>query len=195
MTTQFSFKDLTAKIPHLIHLIHWLAGSLDNSLSHSIRTSIICQQNAIPDNRLRRPLHHFFVTHSEVCCIIFRKRLLSRVHLQKVRSEVGCIRLMLIPSVFKPSVCESQFDLINIFCWYETKNVSGIYRTFHDEDRWSRIRTISKRGQFSCPWHNFPSKNVFFCHREMLFKTLLMAKNTDKYALFLPKLFAHTSSY
>ena len=26
----------------------------------------------------------------------------------------------------------------------------------------------------------------------MLFKTLLMPKNTDKYVLFLPKLFAHT---
>ena len=32
------------------------------------------------------------------------------------------------PSVFKSSVYESQFDLINIFCWYETKNVSDIYR-------------------------------------------------------------------
>ena len=41
----------------------------------------------------------------------------------------------------------------------------------------------------SCLWHNFPSKNVFFCHREMLFKTLLMPKNRDKYALFLHKLF------
>ena len=40
-----------------------------------------------------------------------------------------------VPSVFKHSVCESQFDLINIVCWYETKNVSGIYRTFHNEDR------------------------------------------------------------
>ena len=65
------------------------------------------------------------------------------------------------PSVFKPSVCESQFDLINIFCWYETKNVSGIYRTFNNEDRWSRIRTIKKHIQFSCPWHNFPRKIYF----------------------------------
>ena len=60
------------------------------------------------------------------------------------------------PSVFKPSVCESQFDLINILCWYEIKNVSGIYRTFHYEDRWSRIRTVSKHGQFSCPWFRAP---------------------------------------
>ena len=28
---------------------------------------------------------------------------------------------------------------------------------------------------------------------EMLFNTLLIAKNRNKYALFLPKLFAHTS--
>ena len=70
------------------------------------------------------------------------------------------------PNVFKPSVWESQFDLINIFCWYETKNVSGIYQTFHNEDRWSRIRTISKHGQFSCPWFRahdtiFPRKMYF----------------------------------
>ena len=41
----------------------------------------------------------------------------------------------------------------------------------------------------------FPWKNVFLFHREMLFKTLFMAKNWDKYALFLSKLFVHTSSY
>ena len=60
------------------------------------------------------------------------------------------------PSVFKLSVYESQSDLINIFCWYKTTNVSGIYRTCHNEDRWSRIRTISKHGQFSCPWFRAP---------------------------------------
>ena len=70
------------------------------------------------------------------------------------------------PSVFKLSVCESQFDLINIFCWYETKNVSGIYRTIHNENRWSRIRTISKHGQFSCPWFRAP--DTFF-PRKMYF--------------------------
>ena len=31
-----------------------------------------------------------------------------------------------------------------------------------------------------------------FCHGEMLFKTLLMSKNTDKYVLFLPKLSVYT---
>ena len=38
-------------------------------------------------------------------------------------------------------------------------------------------------------------KCIFFCHWEMLFKTLLVPKNRDKYSLFLPKIFAHTSSY
>ena len=28
-----------------------------------------------------------------------------------------------------PSVCKSQFDVINIFCWDETKNVSGTVYT------------------------------------------------------------------
>ena len=54
---------------------------------------------------------------------------------------------------------------------------------------------VSFRAPDFVPLTQFPSTNVFFCHREMLFKTLLMAKNRDKYALFLPKLFAHTSSY
>ena len=103
MTTQFSFKDLTAKKPHLIHLIHWLAGSLANSLSYSIRTSIIIyQENAIPDNRLRSPLHHFSSHIPKFVALFSAKRLLSRVHLQKVRSEVGCIRLMLPPVCLSP---------------------------------------------------------------------------------------------
>ena len=38
-------------------------------------------------------------------------------------------------------------------------------------------------------------KCIFFCHGEMLFKTLLVAKNRDKYASFLSELFAHISSY
>ena len=102
MTTQFSFKDLTAKIPSLKHLIHWLARSLANSLSHSIRTSIICQQNAIADNRPRSPLRHFSSHIPKSVASFSAKRLLSRVHLQKVRSEVGCIHLMLPPVCLSP---------------------------------------------------------------------------------------------
>ena len=45
------------------------------------------------------------------------------------------------------------FDQYLLLVW---KNVSGIYRTFYNEDQWSRIRTISKRGQFSCPWFRAP---------------------------------------
>ena len=46
------------------------------------------------------------------------------------------------------------FDQYLLLVW--NKNVSGIYRTFHNEDRWSRIRTINKRGQFLCPWFCAP---------------------------------------
>ena len=102
MTTQFSFKDLTAKILSLTYLIHWLAGSLANSPSHSIRTSIICQQNAIADNRPRSPLHHFSSHIPKSVASFSAKRLLSRGHLQKVRSEVGCNHLMLPPVCLSP---------------------------------------------------------------------------------------------
>ena len=102
MTTQFSFKGLTAKLSSLTHLIHWLAGSLTNSLSHSMRTSIICQQNAIADNRLRGPLHHFSSHIPKSVASFSAKRLLSRVHLQKARSKVGCIHMMLPPVCFSP---------------------------------------------------------------------------------------------
>ena len=93
MTTQFTIKDLTAKIPSLTHLNYWLAGSLANSRSHSIRTSTICQQNVIADNRLRRPLHHFSSDMPKSVASFSAKRLLSRVHLQKIRPRVGCIHL------------------------------------------------------------------------------------------------------
>ena len=48
---------------------------------------------------------------------------------------------------------------------------------------------------FRVPDAIFPRRIYFFCHGEMLVKSLLMAKNRDKYALFLPKLSAHTLSY
>ena len=41
----------------------------------------------------------------------------------------------------------------------------------------------------------FPRRMYFFCHGEMLVKSLPMAKYRDRYALCLPKLSAHTSSY
>ena len=95
---------------------------------------------------------------SEVRCIIF-----SETAPKSPASTTTTLQSWLhpsdaTPSVLSPptSVCEIQFDLINIFCWYETKNVSGIYRTFHNGDWWSRIRTIGKCGQFSYPWFCAP---------------------------------------
>ena len=40
----------------------------------------------------------------------------------------------------------------------------------------------------------FPRRMYIFCHGEMSFKTVLMAKYKGKYALFLPKLSTHISS-
>ena len=75
-------------------------------------------------------------------------------HFEQNSSLVGCIHQKYIPKsvasiwyhlgVFKSLACEGEFNLINAFCWYET------YRTFHNEDRRSRIQTISKCYQFSC---------------------------------------------
>ena len=67
------------------------------------------------------------------------------------------------------------------------KNVSGIYRTFHNEDRWSTIQTITKRCQFSCRWYNFPSKKCNFLPRgEISLETLLMAKKGISMLYFSP---------
>ena len=41
----------------------------------------------------------------------------------------------------------------------------------------------------------FTRRMYSVCHGEMLFKSLLIAKNRDRYVLFLPKLSAHTLSY
>ena len=54
---------------------------------------------------------------------------------------------------------------------------------------------VSFRAPDFVPLTQFSLEKCIFLPQEDLFKTLLMAKNRDKYALFLPKLFAHTSSY
>ena len=41
----------------------------------------------------------------------------------------------------------------------------------------------------------FSRRMYFFCHGEMLVKSLLMPKNNDRCALFLPKLSAQTLSF
>ena len=80
----------------------------------------------------------------------------------------------------------------------KTQPIWNVIWTFHNGDRWRRIRTISKRGQFSCAWFRapdtiFPRKMYFSATGRCWSK--LMAKNRYKPALFLPKLFAQTSLY
>ena len=77
----------------------------------------------------RRPLHQFS-THIPKSVVSFRtKQLLRRLHPPKEHSEVRCIN-MVLPRV-RLSTRHVKASLI--FCWYETKSVSGIYRTFHSE--------------------------------------------------------------
>ena len=64
--------------------------------------------------------------------------------------------------VFKPSACEGEFNLINDFCWYETKSVSGIYQTFHNDDWQSRIETILNLIGFHVADAMFPRRMYFF---------------------------------
>ena len=59
-------------------------------------------KNAIADNRLRSPLHHLSSHIPKPVASFSTKRLLFRVHLQEVRSEVGCIHLMLPPVCLSP---------------------------------------------------------------------------------------------
>ena len=145
------------------------------------------------------PVALFFVPHTEIRCIIF-----SKTAPKSGASTKSTLRSRLHPSdatssVFKPSVCESQFDWsiasagmkLRMFLEYTEPATMRIGEAGFEQ----LANVVSFRTLISCPWHNFPLKNVFFCHREMSFKTLLIAKNRDKYALFLPKLFAHSSSY
>ena len=153
----------------------------NNSLSRSIRTSIICQQNAIADNSLRCPLHHFSSHIPKSVASISAKRLLNRVHLPKVRSEVGCIHLMLHPVCLSRQYVKASFIWsissagmkLRMFLVYTEPSTMRIGE--------ARIGQLANVFSFRVADTTFPGKNVFFCHEEMLFKTLLMAKNRDKY--------------
>ena len=84
-----------------------------------------------------------------------------------------------------------QFDLINIFCLNETENVSGMQVCTEP----SKMRIGEARFEQLATVFGFRVANAIFPRKKMLFKTLLMPTNSDKYALFLPKLPAYTSSY
>ena len=91
--------------------------------------------------------------------------------------------------MFKSWAYEGGFNLINVFCRYETKSVL-VYTEL------SIIR-IGEAGfeQFSnvvVPLMQYSlEKCILSATGEMLFKMLLIAKTRDKYALFLPKFSAH----
>ena len=106
------------------------------------------------------------------------------------------------PSVFKPSVCESQFDLINIsasmklrmFLVYIEPSTMRIGEAGFEQ----LANVVSFRAPDFVPLTQFSLEKMFFSATgRCCSKTLLtfMAKNRDKYALFLPKLFAHKLSY
>ena len=77
----------------------------------------------------KKSVASFSVAYYEVSCIIFHERCI----LQKHRSPPSRLHPNdATPSVFETKFCENLFDLTNIVCCYETKNVYGIYRNSHD---------------------------------------------------------------
>ena len=53
---------------------------------------------------------------------------------------------------FAPFFVECGWILIIFFCWYLTKNASGLSRTFGTGNWWRSIQAISECNQFSCLW-------------------------------------------
>ena len=148
---------------------------------------------SIADNSLRSPLHHFLSHIPNFRCIIFSKT--APESGASTKSTLGS-RLHpsdATPSVFTPSVCESQFDLIHIFCWYENKNVSGIYRTSIMRIGEAGFEQLANVVSFSVADTIFPPKCIFLPRGDVI-QNVTNGKNRDKYTLFVPKLFAHTSS-
>ena len=144
---------------------------------------------------LRSRWHQFSLTHSEVHCFILNKTAPYSVASNETTFWSLLHPYGTTPGVFKSSACEGKFNLINAFCWYETKNVSGIYRTFHNEIGEAGFEQLANVINFRVTDAVFPWRMYFFCYGEMLVKSLLMSQNRDRYTLFLPKLSAHTSSY
>ena len=95
---------------------------------------------------LRSPLHHFWRKLVLVGCI-----LQSRLHPYDAT-----------PNVFETKLCENLFELTNIVCCYETRNVYGMYWNSHDVIEQSRIQEIGDCKRllfFSCA---VSQVNVFF---------------------------------
>ena len=74
----------------------------------------------------KKSVASFFIAHSEVRCFI-----LNQIAPYLVVSTKSTFQSPLHP---KSLACEGEFELISAFCCYETKSVSGIYQTFHNED-------------------------------------------------------------
>ena len=141
----------------------------------------------------------------EVSCLIFPHTFRSLLfHFEQNRSLVSCIHQKSLPKsvasiwyypVCKSSACEGELNLISAFCQYETKSATGLYLTFHNEDCEAGFEQFSNVISFHVTDAIFPRRMYFFWHGEMLVKSLLMANNRVRYALFLPKLSAHILSY
>ena len=67
------------------------------------------------------------------------------------------------PSVFETKFCENLFDLTNIVCCYETRNVYGMYRNSHDVIWRCTIQEIGDCKRVLCFSCDISQINVYFC--------------------------------
>ena len=80
----------------------------------------------------RSPLHHFLSQITKSVAPFFTKARLSRVQPTKNTYRSRLHPYDATPGVFETKFCENLFDLTNIVCCYETRNVYGMYRNSHD---------------------------------------------------------------
>ena len=123
------------------------------------------------------------------------KQLFSRLHPPKVHIEVCGIHLVL------PRLCLSPRHVkVRLISSMPSAGMKQQAFLVYTEPSTVRIgeagfEQFSNVISFRVADAIFPRRMYFFCHGEMLVKSLLMAKNRDKYTLFPPKRYAHTSSY
>ena len=138
------------------------------------------------DNSLRSLLHHFLSHIPKSIASFSSKGLLSRVHLQIVRSEVGCIHLMLPPVCLSPRYVKASLIWsisyagmkLRMFLVYTEPSTMRI-----GEAGFEQLANIVS---FRVADTIFPRKNVFFCQGRCCSKRYLWRKIDRSLLYFSP---------
>ena len=105
--------------------------------------------NIIFDRTLRCLLYHF--SKKPLRSVLYHGHRLIDVESILIKQPRVCLA---------PFFCRMRLDFIIFFCWYLTKNASGLSRTFGTGNWCRSIRAISECNQFSCLWWKIPSINT-----------------------------------